>query len=183
MATNVDDAKISECLSLLRERGAAEIAHSGTSLYEHLVGVFQVLRSWDTSPDVALAGLFHSAYGTESFGASLCDIADRSQLANVIGESAERLVFQFSSLARGTLYGALLGAVPGPLDAHTGLRVLVDEQNLIDLVVLNLANTYELSQRDPTSGGITELERQAVHRIRHRLPVAAVRWIDDADTA
>ena len=180
MGSNVDAAMLVELLRILRERGADRIEHSETSLYEHLTGVFSILDRWGVAADVALAGLFHSAYGTESFGVALFDLSDRSQLAGVIGAPAERLVFLFSTVARGTLSGVLLGVMPDPLDARTGAAVPLDEQTLIDLMVLSLANTREMSQRDPMAGGITDLERQVAYGIRHRLPEAALRWIDEA---
>jgi hypothetical protein len=78
----------------LFELGTLYVWHSGRSLYLHLKGTHDLLRDWDNSEDVCLAGLFHSIYGTNSFKRQSLD--DRRKLRELIGDYAEQLVYNFS---------------------------------------------------------------------------------------
>ena len=51
-------------IDFLKAMGADEIPHSGRTLLEHLVGVFNILKDMDVAQHVQDAGLYHSIYGT-----------------------------------------------------------------------------------------------------------------------
>ena len=59
----------------------------------------QICRSRLTHPsrhypeEVCLAGLFHSIYGTEGFQGLILGLEQRADVAEIIGERAERCVF------------------------------------------------------------------------------------------
>lgn len=74
---------------------ASSIPHSKTSLFNHLYNTYKILKSHGASEDVCLAGLYHSVYGTEFY--SRLQLG-REEVKNIIGESAEKLVFEFCSL-------------------------------------------------------------------------------------
>jgi hypothetical protein len=82
-------------LLMLGTRGTA---HTGRSLFDHLKGVHDLLRDWDNSEEVCLAGLFHSIYGTQSFKHQ--SMSDRGKLAQMIGDYPEFLVHCFSTKDR-----------------------------------------------------------------------------------
>jgi hypothetical protein len=59
--------------------------------------------------DVQLAGLAHAVYGTDGFDLVLLDPADRTTLRNLIGASAERLVYLYGACDRGRTWRRLAG--------------------------------------------------------------------------
>ena len=69
------------------------IAHSNTSFYEHLYNTWCLLKQFNLSEDVCLAGLFHSIYGNEFFNANL-NIPE-SKVIDLIGNYANDLVKMF----------------------------------------------------------------------------------------
>lgn len=110
----------------LRQRGAEEIGHPGGTLYAHLSRVHDRLARLGLGDDVRLAGLAHAVYGTDGFDVVLLDPADRHALRDLIGESAERLVYLYGACDRdrtwrrlpetGEVWNRFTGAVetPGP---------------------------------------------------------------------
>jgi hypothetical protein len=91
---------IDENLEFLIELGAKDTPHSGSTLFDHLLGTYEILVSVDAPADACSAGLFHSIYGTAQFKRSLLSLSDRDKLVSRIGEGAERLVMLFSLLER-----------------------------------------------------------------------------------
>jgi len=71
------------------------VSHSKRTLFDHLVGTHNLLRSWRAADSVCLAGLFHSVYGTEGFHATLAGIPDRKIIIEIIGREAEALAWLF----------------------------------------------------------------------------------------
>ena len=83
-------------LDFLRARSAAAQSHSFSTLLEHLTGTRELLCAWRACPDLCAAGLFHSVYGTESFGPVSIGLAEREAVRGVIGAAAEEIVYLFS---------------------------------------------------------------------------------------
>ncbi len=79
----------------LIEVGTNDQAHSGRTLYDHLVGTWTLLTDWQCSVDVCSAGLFHSIYGTATFKPKTVSIDHRDVIQEMIGERAEYLVHLF----------------------------------------------------------------------------------------
>src|SRR5271166_729667 len=103
-----DDALI----ELLRDLGADKIPHSRKTLLDHLLGTADIIRRWTDDEDTYKAALFHSIYGTEFFKdaplKSLTNSAEaRSRIINAIGPAAERLVYVFCVMDRGSLGDAV----------------------------------------------------------------------------
>jgi len=69
-------------------------------LADHLVGTYEVLRSWGCDKDTCAAGLFHGIYGPPGIGTALVPLSDRQILRDEIGRQAEQLVYLFSALDR-----------------------------------------------------------------------------------
>lgn len=81
---------------LLELANTKEIPHGkDRTLYDHLVGVFSILRALNANRDVTLAGLFHSIYGTTVFEKQALTEDYRPIVESVIGQSAEQLVWIF----------------------------------------------------------------------------------------
>ena len=95
------------------------------SFFEHLTGVEEDLASWDCHPDIVLAGLYHSIYGTESFQAFSLPLADpegsgnRQQVRELIGERAELLAFVNCTMERNSLDEAVIAYHAADPAAHT----------------------------------------------------------------
>ena len=104
-------------------------SHSGVTLIDHLVGVHDILKEWESPQYLQDAGLFHSIYGTTVFEHQSTN--DRDTIRELIGEQAEELVYQFSILIQPRL---------------NSIRGLDDGQLKKDLQLLWEAN--ELEQRD-----------------------------------
>lgn len=65
------DATLTAAETLLRQRGADQVAHPGGTLLEHLHRVRRQLDDWDATPEVQVAGSVTPA--TEPMGStSLC---------------------------------------------------------------------------------------------------------------
>ena len=69
-----------------------------SSLYDHLVGTYNILCATNAPSEVSIAGLFHSIYGTNIF--RHVSVTNRDEVKNLVGEKAERLVWLFSVLPR-----------------------------------------------------------------------------------
>lgn len=73
-----------------------DINHSDSTYASHCEGVYKILKKLNQPEHVCLAGLFHSAYGTEYFNVPTC--LTRKELSNVIGTTAEQLVYMFCNI-------------------------------------------------------------------------------------
>ncbi|MFC7760609.1 DUF6817 domain-containing protein [Catellatospora bangladeshensis] len=86
--------------ALLRERGAATIAHPGGTLHAHLVRVHDRLAAHGLPEATALAGLAHAAYGTDGFATALLTLDERDLLRAAAGEHAELIVYRYGATLR-----------------------------------------------------------------------------------
>ena len=87
----------------LKELGAAEIGHSENTYLAHASGVYRDLKSWGCSQELCDAGMFHSIYGTELFQKFTLPLERRSEVQELIGERAERLVYLNCCMLRDSL--------------------------------------------------------------------------------
>lgn len=85
-------------LEFLRAAGLDQVEHSGRALADHLVGTYRFLRLRNAEPDICLAGLYHSVYGTSQFRNPAP--AEREAIRARIGERAERLAWLFCAVDR-----------------------------------------------------------------------------------
>ena len=77
-------------IDFLKKVGTEDIPHSGGTLFDHLIGVFNILKDMDVAQHVQDAGLYHSIYGTAVFHHQTT--SDRGVVQAIIGEDAEHLV-------------------------------------------------------------------------------------------
>lgn len=119
-------------IDFLKAMGADEIPHSGRTLLEHLVGVFNILKDMDVAQHVQDAGLYHSIYGTAVFHHQTT--SDRGVVQGIIGEDAEHLVYLFCILGRET-------------DRQTEISVIDDKEIRKNLMLIDYANNEEQSSR------------------------------------
>jgi hypothetical protein len=134
-------------LELLAARGASEIAHPGGTLLAHLRRVHALLEDWNARPALCLAGLCHAFYGTDGFPTALGDPARRDELAGVVGEEAEGLVYLYASCDRDSSYAHL---VDGPFtDRFTGTVLRPPPGRRRDFAEITVANELDIAQVNP----------------------------------
>jgi uncharacterized protein (TIGR00369 family) len=130
-------------------RGAAGIPHPGGTLLVHLERVHALLRQWGARPVVRLAGLCHAWYGTDGFPAALGDPARRDELAAVIGEEAERLVYLYASCDRDLSYPRLAEPAGAFKDRFTGTVLRPPLALRRDFAEITAANELDIAAVNP----------------------------------
>ncbi|MFI2073906.1 DUF6817 domain-containing protein [Streptomyces triculaminicus] len=139
-----------QATALLRELGAAAIAHPGGTLLAHLQRVQGRLAAWDARPALQLAGLCHAFYGTDGFPTALLTLDRRAELAMMIGAEAEAVVLLYASCDRKATYPAFTATDAAFRDRFTG-RVYAPEWQLRrDFAELSAANELDLAGIDPS---------------------------------
>lgn len=154
-------------IDFLHGLGTADVPHSGDKGFlAHLVGVFRDLEAWECEQDVCRAGLFHSIYGTELFRRFSLPLERRGEVAELIGERAERIAFANCLMDRST-FDALLESA-GPYRIHnreTGELIELSREDYDDLVRLHLCDWLEQVGRS----GRWDYRRDAYRRMAQRL--------------
>ena len=134
---------------LLASRGAAGIPHPGGTLLAHLERVSALLGQWGARPAVRLAGLCHAYYGTDGFPVMLGEPASRGELAAVMGEEAERLVYFYASCDRHFSYPRLAEPAGTFRDRFTGTVLSPPEAMRRDFAELTAANELDIAAVNP----------------------------------
>ncbi|THA51391.1 DUF6817 domain-containing protein [Streptomyces sp. A1136] len=139
---------VEQALALLREFGAEDIAHPGGTLLAHLHRVQARLAAWNARPVLRLAGLCHAFYGTDGFPTPLLPPDRREDLAAVIGDEAEAIVYLYASCDRKATY-PLLGRPDAVFhDRFTGRAVDPGPQPRRDFAELSAANELDIAHFD-----------------------------------
>ncbi|MEU6179158.1 DUF6817 domain-containing protein [Streptomyces coeruleorubidus] len=139
-----------QAVALLRDLGAAELAHPGGSLLAHLQRVHERLAAWGARPALQLAGLCHACYGTDGFPTALLPLDRRAELAVVIGAEAEAIVYLYGSCDRKATYSALADADAAVHDRFTSRPHIPEPQLRHDFAELTVANELDLACIDPS---------------------------------
>jgi hypothetical protein len=140
------EAELGEVALFLRKIGADEIAHSGRSFFDHLIGVGRLLVQNGCERDVCIAGALHALYGTKSFRHALIRLDEhpeaRPLVAELFGAEAERLVWLFCTINRPA------GLDDGlTLDWRTGQAVPLTSEDLHRLRLIEGANLVDQHKR------------------------------------
>lgn len=131
-----------DIMKFLHLIGTRDRPHSGRTLFDHLAGTSNLLRSWGCANAVCDAGLYHSVYGTNAFRFASVPREQRPIIRSLIGDEAEGLAFLFGSTYRPW---ALLEWVETSvlLDRHTAQPILIDEDTRAKLITIECANLLE----------------------------------------
>ncbi len=172
----MDVASAERALDRLAQLGAAGTWHPSGTLMAHLRGTYDCLARWGCPEYLCLAGLYHSVYGTEAFGAVTMSPEDREQVRARIGERAERLVHLYGLIVRRSLYDNLARGAPYTvIDRTTREEIRLDDlQELADLMTLDVANRLEQLPRTSMSLKRMEADRRLYGAAAPLLPRAAV---------
>jgi hypothetical protein len=96
-------ASFDQMIEFLRQIAAVDVPHTGGTYLGHVVSVYRDLKKWGYDEDVALAGLFHSIYGTGLFQKFKLPLERRGEVRALIGERAERLAYLFCAVVYDSL--------------------------------------------------------------------------------
>ena len=125
--------------------GATDVVHSSKSYLAHAIGVYNDLKEWGCSEEIARVGLFHSIYGTELFQGFTLPLERRDEIRELIGERAERIAWLNCALDR-PHFDQEIRKSSGPyevLDRFRGEIVPVSDEDFCDLCVVHLCDWLE----------------------------------------
>ncbi|MBM9500600.1 hypothetical protein JWG44_10115 [Leptospira sp. 201903071] len=136
-------------LERLRGLNAEKFEHIHGDLLAHLIGTFRILADWDSSPVLNNAGLYHAVYGTFAYQNPLIGTEARKEIAEIIGEESETLVFLYGSSDRDFFYSQFGKKNPieykNWMTKETRILTRKETENLCELTA---ANELELALAD-----------------------------------
>ncbi|HEX8652840.1 MAG TPA: hypothetical protein VF708_18635 [Pyrinomonadaceae bacterium] len=128
--------------------GTSDVPHTHGDFLSHLVGVYRYLERWHCHEYIMLAGLFHSIYGTQAFQNFSLSQERRREIQELIGESAERLVYAYCAMTYKSLRESVLsGTKPQLWDRFADCPMDVTGQELTDILWVKLADILEQEAR------------------------------------
>ena len=142
------DADLAPVLPTVLARNVGQDWHKAGTFRHHLVGVARSLTLWQQPRDVRLLGLLHSVYGNAFVDLVKFDPAsERARLRDLVGESAEHLVYLFCTQSRTQFVQRVLG---GGLQADgslvldkDGQRHLLTPYEVAAFIIVSMADTIE----------------------------------------
>lgn len=135
----------------LIELGAGEFEHVDGTLIAHLEGTRCLLKEWNASEVLQDAGLYHAAYGTLVFSHNEFELSQRNEVAAIIGEAAEQIVYHYCACDRDAFFKQF-GKIAKPVfyDRITNLKVVVSDELIQQLCELSAANEAEIALNNPS---------------------------------
>jgi hypothetical protein len=176
MATDVNALK-----SFLLELGMQDVTHpSEINFYAHSVGVSKYFEDLGSPEHLVRAGLYHSIYGAQGFEDFALPISRRAEIAGLIGEDAEKIVYLYCAASDESLQDSFdQDGTPRLWDRFLNRPLPVSEQEFTGLLWLTLIDVLEQDARwvrkDPTNVGA----RWApfLRKVSERLgPTAVAEW-------
>lgn len=135
---------IDKIINSLEQFGILEQGHTGQSLVSHLRGTYQILKKWNCSEKLCLAGLCHSIYGTESYRKQTVPLECREFVKELIGKDAELLAYYFGAHEKNYFWEFLSNKGKYIIhDRFSKEEHFISKDELSDLVTLTLANWLE----------------------------------------
>ena len=148
--------------------GVEDISHTRKSYLAHLIGVYRLMEANGCSEELCRAGMFHSIYGTQLFQGFTLPLERRPEVADLIGNRAERLAYLNCVMDRATLDRELEKA-EGPYrisERPTGKGVELSKEDFDDLCRVHLYDWLEQAARSEHGWGY---RRAAYRRMAERL--------------
>jgi hypothetical protein len=171
----------SDYKSVLSSLGADSINHHGRMLTDHLIGTSQLLAKWGNPKEVIAVGAFHSIYGTEEFKNQAISLDRRSEIAQLIGDEAEHLVYLFSVANRRAFYEVTDGEAPFVKVPREGDRKIpISKAQYKALLELEAANIVDQAlHHTGVPESVVSFWFEAFRSKRHYLSEGAVTETDD----
>jgi hypothetical protein len=148
--------------------GIEQIPHTQKNYLAHLINVYNLMQSHGCDEELCRAGLFHSIYGTERFQGYKLALERRADLAEMIGDRAERLAYWNCVMDRGSL-DELLSQVNEPYllrIRESGEMMPLTRRELDDLCCVHL---FDWLEQAPRSRFGWDYRRQAYREMALRL--------------
>ena len=158
------------------ELGAETVAHTEKNYLAHVIGVCRYMEQRGCTEELCRAGMFHSAYGTETFQTFALPLERRAEVRALIGERAERLAYLNCAMDRASLDRALF-ACTEPFrftDRLTGEEVVLSKEDFDDLCRVHL---YDFLEQVPRSHR-WDYRRASYRRMAERLGGVALASYD-----
>ena len=138
--------QMDKSLTMLRKnKEFQQFPHARDVFSEHLLGTFGILSSWNYSPAISRAGLFHTGYSGDVFifhYFNSWSSQDRQTLRDVIGTQAELLVFLFGTVDRTSINQSLfsqpeatLNPEPITIRSRHGPVIVTPEQQAAIMII------------------------------------------------
>jgi hypothetical protein len=134
-----------ELTDFFQRVGATEVSHTTKSYLAHAIGVYNDLKEWGCSEELARVGLFHSIYGTELFQGFVLPLERRPEVRDLIGDRAEWIAWLNCAIDRRHFDREILKSA-GPyelLDRFSDELVPVSDDDFHDLCVVHLCDWLE----------------------------------------
>ncbi len=140
--------EIQKYLDFLIGLNTEQTEHIEANLLTHLKGVYQYLQDWNCSKEIQLAGLFHSIYSTDEFRTKSLSFDKRPELQELIGKSAETLVYIYCYCSEKSFQSSVLNnCLPKLQDRFSQSQILLSEQEYKALLWIRLANIVDIEAR------------------------------------
>lgn len=142
------DAELAPVLPTVLARNVGQDWHKAGTFRHHLVGVTRSLTVWQQPRDVRMLGLLHSVYGNAFVDLVKFDPAsERARLRELVGESAEHLVYLFCTQSRTQFVQKVLGhaleADGGLLLDKDGAQHRLSPYEVAAFIIVSMADTIE----------------------------------------
>ena len=142
--------RMDEKFQVLTELGAGDFRHIDGSLIDHLRGTKNLLQQWGATEVLQDAGLYHAAYGTAGFAESMVSTNQRHEIAAIIGESSEEIVYQYCACDRKYFFARIGNELnPEFKNRFTGEFYYLSPGMLNQLCELTAANELEIATDNP----------------------------------
>ena len=142
-------ATLKELTAFFQSVGADKVSHTEKTYLAHAISVYNDLKSWGCSEEVAKVGIFHSIYGTELFQGFTLPLDRRDEVKALIGERAEWISYLNCAIDRAA-FDEQVKKPSGPyqiLDRFTGETVDVSNEDFHDLCVVHMCDWVEQVER------------------------------------
>jgi hypothetical protein len=126
--------------------GAGDFEHLDGSLLKHLSATRDLLASWGSSKELQDAGLYHAAYGTQVFLQALVAKDQRRKIANIIGQQAEHIVYQYCACDRDYFWPKIGTDTQAVFrNRFTSETYVLDDSMMRNICQLSVANEIEIA--------------------------------------
>ena len=161
-------ATLKQLTDFLVNLGIEQVAHTQKNYLAHLISVYKLMQAAGCDEELCRAGLFHSIYGTEKFQGFKLPLSQRAELAELIGQRAERLAYWNCLMDRASLDASLSQSSEPFLlrNRETGESISLTRRELDDLCCVHL---FDWLEQAPRSRFGWDYRRQAYRQMAERL--------------
>lgn len=152
----------------LVDLGIEQVSHTQRNYLAHLIAVYNLMRTNDQEEELCRAGMFHSIYGTEKFQGFKLTCDRRGDVAQLIGDRAERLAYWNCYMDRAS-FDKLLDQSSGIFsirNRETNEEMQLTQREYDDLCAVHL---FDWLEQAPRSRFGWDYRRDAYRRMAHRV--------------